>query len=109
MFPKGNWMAGMFQQVKEVQIKIEELQGELANLRIEGQAGGGLVSAVVNGQQELISVKIDGEQLTGDVELVEDLVVAAVNQALQKSRDVSQERMKSVTGGMLGGLSLPGS
>ncbi len=109
MFPKGTWMAGMFQQVKEVQIKIEELQGELANLRIEGQAGGGLVSAVVNGQQELISVKIDGEQLTGDVELVEDLVVAAVNQALQKSRDVSQERMKSVTGGMLGGLSLPGS
>lgn len=101
-------MTSMFQQVKEVQTKIDELQGELAGLRIEGQAGGGMVKAVVNGQQELISVKIDGQALTDDVELVEDLVAAAVNQALGKSREESQERMKRITGGMLGGLNLPG-
>lgn len=108
MFPKSNLMTSMFQQVKEVQTKIDELQGELAGLRIEGQAGGGMVKAVVNGQQELISVKIDGPALTDDVELVEDLVAAAVNQALGKSREESQERMKRITGGMLGGLNLPG-
>ncbi len=108
MFPKGNFMTSMFQQVKEVQTKIDELQGELAGLRIEGQAGGGMVKAVVNGQQELISVKIDGQALNDDVELVEDLVAAAVNQALGKSREESQERMKRITGGMLGGLNLPG-
>ncbi|MCH7521911.1 MAG: YbaB/EbfC family nucleoid-associated protein [Candidatus Marinimicrobia bacterium] len=109
MFPKGNLMTSVFQQVKEVQTKIDELQGELAGLRIEGEAGGGMVKAVVNGQQELISVKIDGPALADDVELVEDLVTAAVNQALGKSRDESQERMRQITGGMLGRLNLPGS
>lgn len=102
-------MTSVFQQVKEVQTKIDELQGELAGLRIEGEAGGGMVKAVVNGQQELISVKIDGPALADDVELVEDLVTAAVNQALGKSRDESQERMRQITGGMLGRLNLPGS
>lgn len=109
MFPKGNLITSVFQQVKEVQTKIDELQGELAGLRIEGEAGGGMVKAVVNGQQELISVKIDGPALADDVELVEDLVTAAVNQALGKSRDESQERMQQITGGMLGRLNLPGS
>lgn len=108
MFPKANLMTGLLQQAKHVQEKIEELQGELAVLRIEGQAGGGMVTAVVNGQQELISVKIDPKLVTEDVEMVEDLVVAAVRQAMEKSRDESQQRMNAVTGGMMGGLNLPG-
>ena len=108
MFPKANLMTGLLQQAKRVQEKIEELQGELAALRIEGQAGGGLVTAVVNGQQELISVKIDPKLITEDVEMVEDLVVAAVRQAMEKSRDESQQKMNAVTGGMMSGLNLPG-
>ena len=108
MFPKANLMTGLLQQAKRVQEKIEELQGELAALRIEGQAGGGMVIAVVNGQQELISVKIDPKLVTEDVEMVEDLVVAAVRQAMEKSRDESQQKMNAVTGGMMSGLNLPG-
>lgn len=108
MFPKANLMTGLLQQAKRVQEKIEELQGELAVLRIEGQAGGGMVTAVVNGQQELISVKIDPKLVTEDVEMVEDLVVAAVRQAMEKSRDESQQKMNAVTGGMMSGLNLPG-
>jgi len=108
MFPKGNLMAGLLQQAKQVQEKIEELQGELAALRIEGQAGGGMVTVVVNGQQELISVKIDPQLIAEDVEMVEDLVVAAVRQAMEKSKEESQQKVNAVTGGMLGGLNLPG-
>ncbi len=108
IFPKGNLMASLLQQAKQVQEKIEELQGELAALRIEGQAGGGMVTVVVNGQQELISVKIDPQLIAEDVEMVEDLVVAAVRQAMEKSKEESQQKVNAVTGGMLGGLNLPG-
>jgi len=108
IFPKGNLMASLLQQAKQVQERIEELQGELAALRIEGQAGGGMVTVVVNGQQELISVKIDPQLIAEDVEMVEDLVVAAVRQAMEKSKEESQQKVNAVTGGMLGGLNLPG-
>lgn len=107
MFPKGNMMAGLLQQAKQVQDKIEALQGELAGLRVEGQAGGGMVTAVVNGQQELISVSIDPKMVGEDVELLEDLVVAAVRQATDKSKEESQRRFNAVTGGMMGGLNVP--
>ena len=107
MFPKGNMMAGLLQQAKQVQDKIEALQGELAGLRVEGQAGGGMVTAVVNGQQELISVSIDPQMLGEDVERLEDLVVAAVRQATDKSKEESQRRFNAVTGGMMGGLNVP--
>ncbi len=108
IFPKGNLMASLLQQAKQVQERIEELQGELAALRIEGQAGGGMVTVVVNGQQELISVKIDPQLIAEDVEMVEDLVVAAVRQAMEKSKEESQQKVNAVTGGVLGGLNLPG-
>ena len=107
MFPKGNMM-GMLQQAKQVQEKIEQLQGELATLRIEGQSGGGMVTAQVDGQQKLIQIKIDPEILSDDVEMVEDLVVAAIRQAMDKSKEESSERMNAITGGMLGGLNIPG-
>lgn len=107
IFPKGNMM-GMLQQAKQVQEKIEKLQGELATLRIEGQAGGGMVTAQVDGQQRLIQIKIDPELLSEDIEMVEDLVVAAIRQAMDKSKDESAERMNAITGGLLSGLNLPG-
>jgi hypothetical protein len=100
-------MSGMLQQAKQVQEKIEELQSELAALRIEGRAGGGLVTATVNGQQELLTIRLDESLPREDLELVEDLIVAAVGQALKKSREESQNKMNSLTGGMLGGLNGP--
>ena len=109
LFPKLSAMSGMLQQAKQVQEKIEELQSELAALRIEGRAGGGLVTAMVNGQQELLTIRLDESLQREDLELLEDLIVAAVGQALKKSREESQTKMNSLTGGMLGGLNLPGS
>ena len=108
LFPKLSATSGMLQQAKQVQGKIEELQSELAALRIEGRAGGGLVTAMVNGQQELLTIRLDESLQREDLELVEDLIVAAVGQALKKSREESQAKMNSLTGGMLGGLNLPG-
>lgn len=106
MFPKGNFITGLLQQAKQVQKKMEELQRELSALRIEGHSGGGMVSAVVNGQQELISIKIDPKLITEDIEMVEDLVVAAVKQAMDKSKEENQQKIDAVTGGALGGLNL---
>ncbi|MFC1620355.1 YbaB/EbfC family nucleoid-associated protein [Candidatus Neomarinimicrobiota bacterium] len=106
MFPKGNFITGLLQQAKQVQKQMEELQGELSAIRIEGHAGGGMVSAVVSGQQELISIKIDPKLITEDIEMVEDLVVAAVKQAMEKSKEETQEKVDAVTGGTLGGLNL---
>jgi hypothetical protein len=104
MFPKGFALGGLLQQAQQVQEKIEELQGELATLQIEGQAGGGLVSVVVNGKQELKKVKIDPELLSEDVEMVEDLIVAAVRQAMEKAQAESQKRMSQLSGSAFTGL-----
>lgn len=106
MFPKGNFITGLLQQAKQVQKQMEELQEELSALRIEGQAGGGMVNAVVNGQQELVSIKIDPKLITDDLEMVEDLIVAAVKQAMNKAKEESQKQIEAVTGGALGGLNL---
>ncbi len=98
----------LLQQAKNAQDKMEELQKELAALRIEGQSGGGMVTALVNGQQELISLKIDPSLIADDMEMIEDLVVAAIRQAMEKSKEESQEKISTLTGGMLSGLDLTG-
>lgn len=108
LFPKLSTMSGLLQQAQQVQEQIEGIQKELAQLRIVGQAGGGLVTATVNGQQELLSIKLDEDLQKEDTEMVEDLILAAVGQAMKKSREQSQERLNSVTGGILGGLNIPG-
>ena len=100
----GN-MAGFVKQAREMQKKMAQIQEGLKNRVVEGSAGGGMVSAMVNGQQELLKIKIDPEAVDpDDVEMLEDLVVAAVSQALKKSKDLSKEEMAKATGG----LSLPG-
>jgi len=91
---------------------MEKIQEELGQSTVEGTAGGGMVTVVANGNQEIVSVKIDPEILKDDVEMVEDMVTAATNQALKKASELSQEKMASVTGGMMsglpGGLKIPG-
>ena len=91
---------------------MEKVQEELKLATVEGTAGGGMVTVIVNGTQEVVSVKIDSEILKDDVEMVEDMVTAATNQALKKAAELNQEKMSSVTGGMMnnlpGGLKIPG-
>ncbi len=103
MISKGN-LSNMLKQAKQVQERLESTQKELESLEMEGQAGGGMVIARVNGKQELLSVKIEPDILQEDLELVEDLIVAAVNQANRKAGEESQKRMNEVSGGMLGPL-----
>ncbi|MDP6965897.1 MAG: YbaB/EbfC family nucleoid-associated protein, partial [Candidatus Marinimicrobia bacterium] len=100
MINKGNFQS-VLKKAKQLQEKLEATQAELEKMEIEGQAGGGMVAAVVNGKQELLSMKIDPEILDEDVEMLEDLVVAAVNQALSKAAEESQQRLSSVSGGLM--------
>ena len=80
--------------------RMERTQGELKQKHVEAASGGGMVTAVANGSQELVSLKIKPDAVDpNDLEMLEDLVVAAVNQALDKSRKLSEEEMGKVTGG----------
>ena len=105
-------MAGLLKQAQKMQKEIERIQHELADTKIEGSAGGGMVTAVANGQQELLEVKIDPEVVDPrDVEMLEDLVLAAVNQALENAKIKAEEEMARATGGLMpnmGGLKIPG-
>jgi len=85
--------------------KISELQEEMANKTVEASAGGGMVSLVMNGKQQVLSVRIDPEVVNReDVEMLQDLIAAAVNEAVRKSQELMTEEMKKITGG----LSIPG-
>jgi DNA-binding YbaB/EbfC family protein len=91
----------ILQQAKKMQDRLMKLQEEMADKTVEAQSGGGMVSCVVNGKQEVVSLKISPEVLEEkDNELLEDLVVAAVNEGLDRSREMVQEEMSKVTGGM---------
>ena len=107
MFNKGN-MTQILKQARDVQKKIEEVQNELDDLVIEGDSGGGMVKVVVNGKQQLLELTIDQDAIKEDKELLEDLIISAVNNALSKSLEESQNRMNAVTGNMLGGMNIPG-
>ncbi|HOW55618.1 MAG TPA: YbaB/EbfC family nucleoid-associated protein [Syntrophorhabdaceae bacterium] len=91
----------ILQQAKKMQDRLVKIQEEMGEKTVEAQAGGGMVSCVVNGRQEVVSVSISQEVLEEkDKELLEDLVLAAVNEGLNRSRDMVQEEMSKVTGGM---------
>jgi len=97
--PKG--LGDMMKQVQKMQAKMEEVQKELENKRVEGTSGGGMVKVVANGKQEILEIKIDPEVVNKeDVEMLEDLVLAAVNQAREKSVEVQNDEMAKLTGGM---------
>ena len=91
----------IMQQAKKMQERLVKIQEELAEKTIEGQSGGGMVTCVVNGKQELVSLKIADEiWAEKDKELLEDLIRAAINEGLDRSREMMQEEMGKVTGGM---------
>jgi nucleoid-associated protein EbfC len=88
-------------QAKKMQEKFQKMQDEMADKTVEAQSGGGMVSCVVNGKQEVLSVKIADEIWEErDKELLEDMVVAAINEGLNKSKEMLQDEMSKITGGM---------
>jgi len=107
MFNKGN-MSTMLNQAREIQKKIEEVQSDLEKITINAESGGGLVTVMINGKQEILELNISKEAMEEDKELLEDLIISAINKALSNSQEEMQTRMNSVTGGMMGGLKIPG-
>lgn len=96
------------QQMQKMQAEMARMQEELAQQEIEATAGGGMVKAVVTGAQELKRVEINPDAVDpDDVELLQDMVVAAVNEALRQSQEMAAQKMGALTGG-LGGMGLPG-
>ena len=107
MFPKGG-MGKLMKQAQEMQSKMAKAQEELGDIEVEGQSGGGMITALVNGKKELLSLNIEDTILEEDKEMIEDLVVAAVNQAIQNATKAADEKMNSITGGMMGNMKIPG-
>ena len=95
---KGN-IAGLMQQAQKMQQEMLKTQQELANLEVTGQAGGGMVSVVMNGQHAVKRVTID-PALSDDIEMLEDLVTAATNDAVNRIKEASEQQMSGLTQGM---------
>ena len=95
----------MLQQAQKLQAKLAKAQEELSNLTVEGSSGGGAVKVTMNGQQKIQSVEISPEVVNPeDIELLQDLVLTAVSEALAKSQEAAAKQLGSVTGG----LNIPG-
>jgi DNA-binding YbaB/EbfC family protein len=102
MSPK---LTDIMKQAQKMQAKMAQIQEELAQKMVEGSAGGGMVRVQANGKQEILSILIEPDVVDAeDVEMLQDLVLAAVNDALRKAQEMMAEEMKKVTGGM----SIPG-
>ena len=98
-------MGNLQRMAQQMQQEMLRIQAELEATTIDGSAGGGVVAATVTGKQELVSVTIDPSVVDPeDVDMLQDLVIAAVNDALRTSREVAEQKMSAVTGG----LRLPG-
>lgn len=98
-------MNNLAKMAQQMQVEMGRVEEELRSLEVEGTAGGGAVTAVVTGRQELVSVTIDpGVVDPADVEMLQDLITAAVNDALRRARETAEQKMARVTGG----LRLPG-
>jgi DNA-binding YbaB/EbfC family protein len=95
----------MLKQAQQMHAKISQLQEEMAARTVEASAGGGMVNIVMNGKQEVLSVRIDPEVVNReDIDMLQDLIAAAVNEAVRKSQEMMTEEMKKITGG----LTIPG-
>lgn len=102
---KLSGMNGLMKQAQKFQEDMAKAQAELEQMEVEGSAGGGVVTVKASGKQEIIEVKIDPDVVDPeDTEMLEDLVVAAVNQALNNAKEIADEKMSSLTGGLMSGL-----
>jgi len=98
-------MGDFLRQAEKLQLELKKAQDGLADRTVEASAGGGMVTVVANGKQEIISIKINPEVVNrDDVEMLEDLILAAVNEAREKAQEMAMTEISKVTGG----LGLPG-
>lgn len=94
-------LGNIMKQAQQMQKKMGQMQQEMESQQVEATAGGGMVTAVVNGRQKLLSLTIDPQVVDADdVEMLQDLIVAAVNEAINKSQEMMQAEMSKLTGGM---------
>ncbi|NQV18024.1 MAG: YbaB/EbfC family nucleoid-associated protein [Armatimonadetes bacterium] len=106
MFPGGKkGMKDLMKQAQKMQQDLAKAQEELANKIVEGSSGGGMVTVKMNGKNQIISLKIDKEVVDPeDVEMLEDLIIAAINEAQEKISQTSQDELSKLTGG----INIPG-
>ncbi len=105
----GMDMNQLFQQVGQMQEQMQKAQAELANETVESTAGGGMVTVIANGAGEIKEIKIDPKAIDpNDPEMLEDMILAAVNEAIRASQSLMESKLGGLAGGALGGLGLPG-
>ena len=102
-------IGNMMKQAQKMQADMQKAQEEIASMEVEGQAGGGMVKVVMNGRHEVRRVELDDSLMDDDKEMIEDLLAAAVNDAVRRIEEQSSEKMSGITAGMNlpGGLKLP--
>jgi nucleoid-associated protein EbfC len=106
---EGMDMSKLLQQVGQMQDQMQKAQQELANETVEATAGGGMVTVTANGSGEIRQIKIDPKAIDpDDPELLEDMILAAVNEAIRSAQALMESKLGGLAGGALGGLGLPG-
>ena len=103
-------MGQMMKQVQQMQEKMDKVQAELENKTVTAESGGGMVKVTINGKQRILKIEVEKEVINAEEkEMLEDLILAAVNQGVERSTAMAAEEMQKVTGGMLPpGMKLPG-
>ena len=102
-------MADMFGKIQEMQSKMQEAQEGLNEVIVEAEAGGGMVKVKANGNKQIVSIEMDKDVVDPeDKEMLEDLIVAGVNKALEKADEASKEKMQEMYKGMIPGGGIPG-
>ena len=101
-------MTNIYKQAQKMQKDMKRVQDELTKLEVDGQSGGGMVKVIVNGKKEPISITINEDIFREDKEMVEDLVLAAMKNALHSADKIAEEKMKAITGGAMPNLNIPG-
>jgi len=105
----GMDMNQLFQQMSQMQEQMAKAQAELANETVEATAGGGMVTVIANGAGEIKQIKIDPKAIDPtDAEMLEDMILAAVNEAIRSAQSLMESKLGGLAGGALGGLGLPG-
>ena len=101
-------MGNIYKKAQQMQKKMAEVQEEMKKITVEGQAGDGMIQVIVNCKKDLLSIDINQDILSEDKEMVEDLILVAVKQAMANADKKAEEMMKSVTGGAMPNFNMPG-
>ena len=101
-------MGNIYKKAQQMQKKMAEVQEEMKNTKVEGESGDGMIKVVVNCKKDLLSIDIDKDILAEDKEMIEDLILVAINHAMLNADKKAEDMMKNVTGGALPNFNMPG-